>query len=213
MMSHSSASSVRRRPGGRSARVRAAVLAAAVEELAADGLAGLSMEGVARRARVHKTTVYRRWGSREALILEALREQARESVPVPDTGDLREDLVHLAKDAVHNAVANEPILRASISELAHSGAVAEVTRQFWRERLALDGQIVQRAIKRGDIPTDTNARSVIEAVLGPLHLRFLITGRPASGTAIARTVELVVAGLEARNPKASSSRRDQRSRS
>lgn len=212
-MVHSAASSVRRRPGGRSARVRAAVLAAAVEELAAAGIAGLSMEGVARRARVHKTTVYRRWGSREALILEALREQARENVPVPDTGDLREDLIHLARDAVRNAVANEPILRASISELAHSGAVAHVTRQFWQERLTLDGQIVQRAIERGDIPPDTNARSVIEAVLGPLHLRFLITGRPASTTTIAGTVELVVTGLEARNPKPSSGRRHHRSHS
>jgi AcrR family transcriptional regulator len=181
--------------------VRAAVLAAAVEELAAKGIAGLSLEGVARRAHVHKTTVYRRWGSRETLILEALREQARESVPVPDTGDLRKDLIRLASDAVRNAVANEPILRASIAELPRNTAVAQVTSGFWQERLALDGQIVERAIQRGELTPDTDAQSVIEAVLGPLHLRFLIAGRPADRRTIERTVDLVVSGLRARSPK------------
>jgi AcrR family transcriptional regulator len=194
-MPRSSATPVRRRLGGRSARVRTAVLAAAVEELAASGMAGLSIQAVARRAQVHKTTLYRRWGSREALVLEALRQQARENVPVPDTGDLREDLIRLATAAVRNAVANEPILRASISELAHNTAVAEVTRQFWQERLALDGHIVHRAIERGEIPPGTDASAVIEGVLGPLHLRFLISGRPASRRTIVCTVELVVRGL------------------
>lgn len=175
--------------------MRTAVLAAAVEELAASGMAGLSIEAVARRAQVHRATLYRRWGSREALILEALREQASENVPVPDTGSLREDLIRLATDAVRNAVANEPILRASISELAHNTAVAEVTRQFWLERLALDGQIVRRAIERGEIPPGTDARTVIEGVLGPLHLRFLISGRPANRRTVIGTVELVVRGL------------------
>lgn len=158
-------------------------------------MAGLSIEAVARRAQVHRATLYRRWGSREALILEALREQASENVPVPDTGSLREDLIRLATDAVRNAVANEPILRASISELAHNTAVAEVTRQFWLERLALDGQIVRRAIERGEIPPGTDARTVIEGVLGPLHLRFLISGRPANRRTVIGTVELVVRGL------------------
>jgi AcrR family transcriptional regulator len=177
--------------------VRSAVLAAVVEELAANGLATLSLDAVARRAQVHKTTLYRRWGSREALILEALREQARHSVPVPDTGDLRQDLTLLATQAVRNAVANAPILRASISEMPHNAAVARVTRQFWQERIALDGRIVERAIARGEIPRGTDARFVIEAVLGPLHLRFLVTGRAADRRAIGRTVDLVVGGLQA----------------
>jgi AcrR family transcriptional regulator len=179
--------------------VRAAVLEATVEELATNGLASLSLEAVARRAQVHKTTIYRRWGSREMLILDALRHQTRENVPVPDTGDLRADLIRLATDAVRNAVANEPILRAAISELPHNAALAEVTQHFWQERLALDGQIIERAIGRGEIPTDTDPRSVIEAVLSPLHLRFLFGGRPADRRTIARTVDLVLSGISARN--------------
>ena len=196
-MPASRASVPKPRPGGRSARVRAAVLAAAVEELAARGTAGFSIDGVARRAEVHKATVYRRWGSQEAVILDVMRERARQNVPVADTGDLREDLIRLASDAVRNAIANEPILRAVISELPHNPALAQAARQFWAERLQLDGQIVQRAIARRDIPPNTQPRTVIEGVLGPLHLHFLITGYPADKKTIHRTVDLLIAGLRA----------------
>jgi hypothetical protein len=127
-----------------------------------------------------------------------MRERARENVPVADTGDLREDLLRLASDAVRNAIANEPILRAVISELTRNPALAQAARQFWAERLQLDGQIVQRAIARRDIPPTTQPRTVIEGVLGPLHLHFLITGHPADTKTIHRTVDLLIAGLRAK---------------
>jgi AcrR family transcriptional regulator len=190
-----SSPAVRQRPGGRSARVRAAVLEAAVDELAATGVAGFSLDRVARHAQVHKATVYRRWGSREGLVLDVMRQQAQENVLVPDTGELREDLIRLATSAVRNAVANQAVLRAFISELPHNPAVARAARTFWKERLSLDGQIVERAIARGDIPHDTDSRSVIEGVLGALHLRFLITGKPADRKTITRTVDLILNGL------------------
>src|SRR5687768_13717083 len=66
----------RRRPGGRAARVRAAAIAATLAELAESGYTALSLERVAQRAGVHKTTLYRRWGSREELVLEAMLERA-----------------------------------------------------------------------------------------------------------------------------------------
>jgi AcrR family transcriptional regulator len=66
------------------------VLEAPVEELAASGVAGLNLEAVARRAGVHKATLYRRWGTWERLVLELMREQAAETVPVPNTGSLRQ---------------------------------------------------------------------------------------------------------------------------
>ena len=75
-----------RRPGGRSARVRADVIAATLAELGERGYAALSLDSVARRAGVHKTTLYRRWGTREELVLEAMLERAGEHISVPDTG-------------------------------------------------------------------------------------------------------------------------------
>ena len=186
-----------RRPGGRSARVRAAVFAAMIEELGAVDYAGLSLESIARRAGVHKTTLYRRWGTREALMLDVLRQRAADVVPVPDTGSLRGDLAQLARAVVANASSPtvEPVVRAVISELPHNDAVAQAARQFWDERMALDGTIITRAITRGEVPPNTDARQVIEAVLGPLHLRLLITGTPADDATIDAAVDLVVSAV------------------
>lgn len=194
-----SPSTIKRRPGGRTARIRASVLEATVQELAASGVAGLSLEAVARHAGVHKATLYRRWGTRERLLLELMREQAAEAVPVPNTGSLRQDLIALAQAAVGNSASPsvEPILRAIIAELTHNPAVANAAQQFWRERMALDGKIIERAVARGDIRLGTDPRAAIEAVLGPLHLRLLITGEPADAGAIETVVDLVISGLAA----------------
>src|SRR5262245_5375473 len=85
---------------GRGPKVRAAVLAATLAELAEGGCAALTMEGVARRAGVHKTTVYRRWGDRESLVVDALTDLIAVEVPVPDGGDVAADLRALARALV-----------------------------------------------------------------------------------------------------------------
>src|SRR5688572_33420223 len=85
----------RPRPGGRSARVRSAVLEATLELLAERGYDGAEVPEVARRAGVHPTTVYRRWGTKSRLVGEALLERSRPLTPTPDTGSLRPDLGRL----------------------------------------------------------------------------------------------------------------------
>src|SRR4051794_12952320 len=92
----------RRRPGGRSARVQEAVLAAVLHELVESGYGSLSFDRVAERAGVHRATLYRRWTGKEALVAEALLAQAARDVPMPDTGTLLGDLRAL----VHAIVAN-----------------------------------------------------------------------------------------------------------
>src|SRR5688572_31365663 len=93
-----SEASRRPRPGGRSARVRAAVLAATLELLAERGYEGAELPEIARRAGVHPTTVYRRWDTKAKLVGEALLEQAATLSPTPDTGALRTDLERLLLD-------------------------------------------------------------------------------------------------------------------
>ena len=80
------------RPGGRTARVRAAVLRAAGDVLAEQGFAHLDLADVARRAEVGKTTVYRRWGSVTGLVADLLAEMAEESLPRAETGGVLGDL-------------------------------------------------------------------------------------------------------------------------
>jgi AcrR family transcriptional regulator len=182
---------------GPSPRVRAAAIAATLAELADSGYASLSLERIGRRAGVHKTTLYRRWGSREELVLEAMLERAAEHISVPDTGSLRDDLLELARTAAANAASPEvaAMARAVAAESPHDSRLAAANRRFWTERLELDGAIVERAIARGEVAAGTDPRRIIEAVLGPIHLRLLLTGEPVDRAFLEGIVEVVVNGV------------------
>jgi AcrR family transcriptional regulator len=190
-----------RRPGGRSARVRADALAATMAELAESGYAAVTLDRIARRAGVHKTTLYRRWGTREALVLEAMLEQAGRRVPIPDTGSLRDDLLALATAAAGTATTpqGEAMIRAVAAAGGHEKALAEHNKRFWVERLAMDGEIVTRAIGRGEAAPATDPLVVIEAVLGPIYFRLLMTGEQPDREFIELVVDLVSAGCRARS--------------
>lgn len=186
-----------RRRRGPSRRVRAAAIAATLDELAERGYSALSLESVARRAGVHKTTLYRRWGSREELVLEAMLERAGEHISVPDTGSLRKDLLELARTAAANAASPEvaAMARAVAAGAPHDSRLAAANQRFWVERLALDGVIVERAIARGEVAAGTDPRRVIESVLGPIHLRLLLTGEPIDRAFLEGIVGVVVDGV------------------
>jgi AcrR family transcriptional regulator len=172
------------------------VLRATVEELAERGYSALSLEGVARRAGVHKTTVYRRWGNRSSLVLEAMLERAGEGVQVPDTGSLRGDLLELARGsaATVSSPEGEAVTRAVAGESPHDPGLAAAARSFWAERLALDAVIVERAIERGEVERGTDPVEVIEAVLGPIYFRLLATGEPLEPAFIEGVVDRVASG-------------------
>lgn len=183
------------RPGGRSARVRAAVLSATLEELALRGYEGLSFEAVAARAGVHKTTIYRRWRERPALVLDAMLEMSRQTVPVPDTGSLRGDLLALATAIAANLSSPQvaAILRALIAT-RHEPAIAAATDRYWRARFDLVAQVVRRGIERGELPADVSSDLLTEALIGPLYVRALVTGGVLDEAFVAGVVTLVVAG-------------------
>jgi AcrR family transcriptional regulator len=190
----------RRRPGGRSARVRAAAIAATLAELAESGYSALSLERVARRAGVHKTTLYRRWGTREDLVLEAMLARAGQRISVPDTGSLREDLLELARTAAANAATPEvaAMARAVAAEAPYDSRLAAANQRFWAERLALDGVVVERAIERGEVAPGTDPQRIIESVIGPIHLRLLLTGEPIDRAFLEGIVDVVVDGIALR---------------
>ena len=187
----------KRRPGGRSSRVRTEAIAATLAELAERGYAALSLERIARRAGVNPTSLYRRWGSRERLVLEAMLEQVAANVSVPDTGSLREDLLELARTAATNSARPEvaAMARAVAAQAPHDTELAAATEAFWAERLALDGAIVEHAIARGEVAPTTDPTQVIEAVIGPIHLRLLLTRQPVDDTFLERTIDTVVDGI------------------
>src|SRR6202012_6134350 len=87
---------VRRRTGGRSARVREAVLKATLDVMTEHGADAVSISEIARRAEVHETSIYRRWPTKEHLVLDALLDYSEAKLPIPNAGTLREDLITFA---------------------------------------------------------------------------------------------------------------------
>jgi AcrR family transcriptional regulator len=188
-----------RRPGGRSARVRAAVLAATVDVLAEVGYEVLSIEDVAGRAGVHKTTIYRRWPTKAELVMDATRERSAQNVAVPDTGTLLGDLTALARAVAANigSSVGSQMTKNLVAASATSTTVAENTPTFWAERLQLTRVIIERAIARGELPRAIDANLVVETLVAPLFLRLLLTGEPLSKTVADQIARIVAAGAPA----------------
>ena len=184
------------RPGGRATRVRTNVLAAATELLTAVGYDKMSVEDVASRAGVHKTTVYRRWPTKAELIADAVRANSDQVVPIPDTGTLLGDLQAFARDVVAN-IGSEGGARKSRSIVAASATSDQLAAHMhavWDERLTTSAAIVHQAIERGELPHDTDPNLIIETVIGPLWVRLLLTGETLTNDLADRVAQLVTTG-------------------
>ncbi len=167
-------------PVGRGKKVRDAVLAATRRELREAGYAALSVENVARRAGVHKTTVYRRWNDRESLIVDAVSEEIGEDIPIPDTGALESDLRSLARAFVRWATSDtgRAVLATLLSDAVRIPEIAEANSRMFQDRLRRARPVVERAAERGEIPPGTVPGEVIRMLVAPLYLRLLVTGEP-----------------------------------
>jgi AcrR family transcriptional regulator len=170
------------RPGGRTARTAAAVLAAAIEELSVRDYADISVESIAARAGVHKTTVYRRWGSKVEIIRQALVGAASEHIHVPDTGSVDSDLLLLARavQAVLSAPQGAAILTGLIVGGLASAELAGVMRQYWAVRLEAISVIVDRAVSRGELPAGTNPAALMRTLAAPLFYQLLVARAPVT---------------------------------
>jgi AcrR family transcriptional regulator len=185
------------RPGGRSARVRAAVQAATLDELAAAGYADLTIEAVAERAGVNRTTIYRRWPNKRSLVLAALLDYAADQLQLPDTGDVRSDL-HLLGQAIDTDLRNpqaHALLHTLVADRPGSSELSDVRAQLWADRWRQAQAIPRRAIERGELAADTDLAAVIDMLVGPIYLRRFIQGRPMTATEIDDLATRVVAAF------------------
>ncbi|MDF3300761.1 TetR/AcrR family transcriptional regulator [Streptomyces tropicalis] len=187
------------RPGGRTARVRAAVLRAAGDVLAEQGFAHLDLADVARRAEVGRTTVYRRWGSVTALVADLLVEMAETSLPRTDTGSLSGDLA--ANAALVQRTLADPrqgaLFRAVVAAAACDERTAAALRRFYEVRVAEWAPCVERAAARGEVPPGTDAGTVVRAVSAPLYYTLLTTGTAPDAPAAARAARAACAAAAA----------------
>jgi AcrR family transcriptional regulator len=187
------------RPGGRTARVRAAVLQAAGDTLAERGFVHLDLADVARRADVGRTTVYRRWGTVTGLVADLLTDMAEQSLPRTETGSLLGDLKANAR-LVQRTLADPrqgALFKAVIAAAACEAKTAEALHHFYDIRVKEWAPCVQQAVDRGEVPEGTDTHEVIRAVSAPLYYRLLTTGDHLDEAAADRAAEAAAAAARA----------------
>lgn len=193
----------RRRDAGRprGQPVTDAVLEATLAELATSGPAGLSVERVAQRADVHKTTVYRRWPTREALIAAALEGLAvGVATRAPDTGSLRGDLLGLLGPVADLLARPEgrAVARAALTAPAEPHVAALAARRLEAPSAAAIEGLVARARARGEWRADAAPELVLPTLVGALLHRTLLEHATPDAPWLEGVVDLVLRGVAPR---------------
>ncbi|HEY4035830.1 MAG TPA: TetR/AcrR family transcriptional regulator [Ktedonobacteraceae bacterium] len=155
----------------RSAQSHQAILEATLALFAEEGLAGLSIEGIAERAGVGKTTIYRRWSSKEDIIKDALTLFQADH-PVPNTGTIRTDLLFIAKEA-RELFNNHPLMAKLITKLIAEIKTKPAIYHVFYEKLFVPRiqqfrQMIQHAQERGELRPDLDATFMLYLIFSSL---------------------------------------------
>ncbi|MEV0965849.1 TetR/AcrR family transcriptional regulator [Streptomyces sp. NPDC049910] len=157
--------------------VTEAIRAAVFEELAAVGFARMSIEGIARRAGVGKTAVYRRWKSKLSLVLDLVSAVAAQGLPAPATGSLYGDvraLLEVAAHALRHPVASQ-VIPDLLVEAARNPEIAETIRAALLDgRQGVAALVVRDAVGRGELPETADPDRAMDLILGPLYWRLVV---------------------------------------
>ncbi|TXS29947.1 TetR/AcrR family transcriptional regulator [Streptomyces sp. ms191] len=157
--------------------VTEAIRAAVFEELAAVGFARMSIEGIARRAGVGKTAVYRRWKSKLSLVLDLVGALAAEGLPAPSTGSLYGDvraLLEVAAHALRHPVASQVIPDLLVEAARQPEIAGAVKAALLDGRQGVVAQVVREAVERGELPPEADPDRALDLVVGPLYWRLVV---------------------------------------
>lgn len=181
-----------RRGRPRSADADVAILAAALALAGEVGVRALSMDEVAARAGVSKATIYRRWSSKEALVLDALRS-AIEPAGSVDNGSLGADLrQYLREMTTRMSVGRGDVLPHLIEVACYDPAIQTSLDDWVRHRRAPLLAILERGVVRGELAPDTDLELLLDALIGPFVYRRLLTGGALDESVVERLLALVL---------------------
>jgi AcrR family transcriptional regulator len=176
-------------------RSKQAVLQATFELLTETGLGGVSVDAVSRRSGVAKTTIYRHWPTRSALLLDAC-SQLTARPAAPDTGSLKGDLTALAETIAERLSGRwSSVLPSVIDAAERDPELAQVHAQLHADMMGAFHAVVARAQARGEIPTDAAASDLIAAVMGPLFYRRWFSREPLTPAAARAIAERALKAL------------------
>lgn len=178
-------------------RLVANVLEATIAELSRSGFENISVESVAERARVNKTTIYRRWPTPEKLVRAALLRVASEGIVVPDTGSLRADLSKLI-DMLRIVLASphtHALIRMHLGGTMH-GELAALSLTIQRQKDEQMKTILIRAVERGELPPGTDVDLLYDTLVGAFFNLAVFRREPASQARMEQAVDLILVGAK-----------------
>ncbi|GAA3575264.1 TetR/AcrR family transcriptional regulator [Amycolatopsis ultiminotia] len=187
------------RPGGRTERTRVAVLRATLDLLVERGFPDLTVEAVAERSGVHKTTVYRRWASRDGLVAAALQMGTEVPWTPADTGSLAGDLREMLLEVVRafTEPGERELPTAAVLTAFQSARAAEALHDFYQERHVRASVLVTRAVARGEVPAATDPDEVTRTACGPVFYRLFISREPVDDATARTAAEAAAAAARA----------------
>ena len=157
----------------------------------------MSIEMVARRAGVGKAAIYRRWRSKEELVVALLSQVAARVEPVPDLGDTRAELLRLVSEAIEQLTRTPTggIIQGLASELPRNPKLSRLVRErVISLRRSEVGSVLERGVARGDLRTDTDAEIAHELLIGPAYFHLLLGGRRLDRKFAERIVDAFLRG-------------------
>ena len=185
----------------RSEEARRKALAAAVDVIVDKGVGDLTIEEVALRSGVAKTTIYRHWPERASLIIDTVRS-CFEHVSTPDTGSLRGDLEAFFSGMVRADLSGRigQLMPCIIDAASRDPEIEVLLDRISVERQQPILAIVERAQGRGELPDDLDPRVVVGTIVGPIVFRKIVQRLPLDEEYIHACLDVAISGLQAATP-------------
>ena len=172
------------------------ILEQVLDLLNSHGYARLTLDEIAQRSGVAKTTILRRWPSKAAVAAAGVERLALQSVDVPDSGTLRGDMHALLGSAVSTfACGRGRFVPGLLREAGHHPEIASLIDALLHTRRQAYRKVLALAIARGELSPSIDQDLLVDLLLGPLWLRLLITGDPITPEYVAGNLDAVLAGF------------------
>jgi len=189
----------KRRPGRpRSKQSEEAIIKATTRLLSDEGYANLTVGKVAARARASKSTIYRRWPTKEHLVVEAFNRWP--ALKPRDKGDVLSDLLDLFRQflrVLHRPPSNA-IMPTLVAERTQNPELAKVFDPLMQRRRDPARAILKRAIERGELPPDTDVELAVDAMMGVTVLRMYFIPGDLGVNSMRKFLIVLLRGLGAR---------------
>jgi AcrR family transcriptional regulator len=187
-----------RRPGRPlEARPREAAIQATLVLIAERGIRGLTTNAVAERAGISKATMYRRWRSKQELLVDAVAALVSD-ISIPDTGTTRTDLLELMRNAVavYSGSLEAGVMPSLVDAMSRDAELAGAVRKsFLAQRRAALRAVLERGVQRGDLRADLDVELALDVLGGPLFYRLLVTGGPIDEQLADGIADLIMRGF------------------